>query len=105
MKGSCRGVYHCSPESLPLNVLVSNFLGYRLHGKPTKKGTSIKPILSIPREKVQRIKESLRMVGEYHQIPEVDAIVQMSAMFRGWCNYYRYANGPQATFEDLSRYT
>jgi hypothetical protein len=82
-----------------------NFLGYQLHGKPTRKGTSIRPILSIPREKVQRMKEALRVVGGYHQIPEVDAITQMSAMFRGWCNYYRYATGPQATFNDLSRYT
>jgi group II intron reverse transcriptase/maturase len=82
-----------------------NFLGYQLHGKPTRKGTSIRPILSIPREKLQRIKDALRVVGGHHQIPEVDAIVQMSAMFRGWCNYYRYATAPQATFEDLSRYT
>jgi hypothetical protein len=26
-------------------------------------------------------------------------------MFRGWCNYYRYATAPQATFSDLSKYT
>jgi hypothetical protein len=82
-----------------------NFLGYQLHGQPTKKGTSIRPILSIPRKKVQGIKEALRVVGGYHQIPEADAIIQMSAMFRGWCNYYRYATSPQATFNDLSRYT
>ena len=82
-----------------------NFLGYQLHGKPTRKGTSIRPILSIPREKVQKIKEALRVVSGYHHIPEVDAIIQMSAMFRGWCNYYRYATAPQATFSDLSRYT
>jgi retron-type reverse transcriptase len=60
-----------------------NFLGYQLHGRQTTKGTSIRPILSIPREKLQRIKEALQVVGGYHQIPEVDAIVQMSAMFRG----------------------
>jgi group II intron reverse transcriptase/maturase len=82
-----------------------NFLGYQLHGKRTKKGTSIRPILSIPREKVQRIKEALRVVGGYHHVPEIDAIVQMSAMYRGWCNYYRYANGPQATFNDLASFT
>jgi group II intron reverse transcriptase/maturase len=82
-----------------------NFLGYQLHGKPTRKGTSIRPILSIPRKKLQGIKEALRMVSGYHQIPEADAMVQMSAMFRGWCNYYRYATAPQATFNDLSRYT
>jgi group II intron reverse transcriptase/maturase len=82
-----------------------NFLGYQLHGKPTRKGTSIRPILSIPRKKVQGIKEALREVSGYHQIPEVDIIVQMSAMVRGWCNYYRYATAPQATFSDLGRYT
>jgi group II intron reverse transcriptase/maturase len=82
-----------------------NFLGHQLHGRPTSKGTSIRPVLSIPREKLQRVKEALRTVSGYHQIPEADAIVQMSAMFRGWCNYYRYATAPQATFNDLSRYT
>jgi group II intron reverse transcriptase/maturase len=82
-----------------------NFLGYQLHGKRTRKGTSIRPILSIPREKVRRIKDARRVISGYHQIPEVDAIVQMSAMFRGWCNYYHYANAPQATFSDLSKYT
>jgi RNA-directed DNA polymerase len=82
-----------------------NFLGYQLHGKPTRKGTSIRPILSIPREKVQKIKEALGVVSGYHHIPEVDAITQMSAMFRGWCNYYRYTTAPQATFDDLSIYT
>jgi group II intron reverse transcriptase/maturase len=82
-----------------------NFLGYQLHGKLKRKGTSIRPILSIPREKRQRIKDALEMVSGYHQIPEVDAITQMSAMFRGWCNYYRYASAPQAVFNDLSSYT
>jgi hypothetical protein len=33
----------------------------------------------------------------------VDAITQMSAMYRGWCNDCRDANAPQATFNDLSR--
>jgi len=82
-----------------------NFLGYQLHGKPTRKGTSVRPILSIPHEKVQRIKEALGVVSGYHHIPETDAIQQMGAMFRGWCNYYRYATAPQATFNDLSRHT
>jgi group II intron reverse transcriptase/maturase len=80
-----------------------NFLGYQLHGKPGRKGTSIRPILSIPREKFQRIKDALRHVGGYHHIPEIDVITQMSAMYRGWCNYYRYAKAPQATFNELSR--
>jgi group II intron reverse transcriptase/maturase len=82
-----------------------NFLGYQLHGKQTRKGTSIKPILSIPHEKLQRMKDALRVVSGYHQIPEIDAMTQMSAMFRGWCNYYRYATAPQAVFANLSQYT
>jgi|Tabmets5t2r1_1033131.scaffolds.fasta_scaffold06733_2 RNA-directed DNA polymerase len=82
-----------------------NFLGYQLHGKPKRKGTSIRPILSIPRKKLQGIKEALRVVSGFHQIPEADAITQMSAMFRGWCNYYRYATAPQKTFNDLCMYT
>jgi hypothetical protein len=82
-----------------------NFLGYQLHGQRTRKGTSLRPILSIPQEKVQKIKEALGEVSGYHQIPEVDAIIQMSAMLRGWCNYYRYATAPQATFSNLASHT
>jgi Group II intron, maturase-specific domain len=82
-----------------------NFLGYQLHGRQMKKGTSLRPILSIPREKLQKIKESLRVVSEDHHSPEMDAIVQMSAMFRGWCNYYRYTTAPQGTFSDRFQYT
>jgi group II intron reverse transcriptase/maturase len=82
-----------------------NFLGYQLHGKLGRKGTCIFPILSIPREKLQRIKGALREIGGYHHIPETDIITQMSAMFRGWCNYYRYATAPQAMFSELSSYT
>jgi group II intron reverse transcriptase/maturase len=84
---------------------IVNFLGYQLHGKQTLKGTSIRPIFSIPHRKLQGIKEALRVVGGYHHIPEVDAITQMSALFRGWCNYYRYATSPQTMFSDLARYT
>ncbi len=74
-------------------------------GGPVSSKIQIVMNSSIPRKQLQGIKEALRVVGGYHQIPERDAITQMSAMFRGWCHYYRYANGPQATFEDLSRYT
>jgi Group II intron, maturase-specific domain len=82
-----------------------SFRGYQLQGKQTRKRTSLRPILSIPREKLQKIKDALRVVGGYHHIPEIDAIKPMSTMFRGWCNYYRYATAPQATFTDVSRHT
>ena len=81
------------------------FLGYQLHGMPTRKGTSIRPSLSIPHEKLKGIKEDLAVVSGYHTIPEIDVLVQMSAMFRGWCNYYRYATIPQAIFKNLSSHT
>lgn len=66
---------------------------------------NVKMALSIPHKNLQRIKEALRQVSGYHHIPETDLITQMSAMYRGWCNYYRYAKAPQATFNELSRYT
>jgi group II intron reverse transcriptase/maturase len=81
------------------------FLGYQFHGKPTRKGTSIKPILSIPHEKLKRIKEDLEAISGYHNIPEIDALTQMSAMFRGWCNYYRFTTAPQAIFNNLASHT
>jgi group II intron reverse transcriptase/maturase len=82
-----------------------SFLGYQIHGKPVRKGTSIRPILSIPHGKLRQIKDDLRVVGKYHHVPEIDAINQMSTMFRGWCNYYRYATRPQVVFSDLASYT
>jgi group II intron reverse transcriptase/maturase len=81
------------------------FLGYQLHGKLGRKGTSIQPILRIPHEKLRRVKQAIRQVSGYHHIPATDAIIQMSAMFRGWCNYYRDAKSPQAVFNELSRFT
>jgi RNA-directed DNA polymerase len=82
-----------------------HFLGYQFHGQPRRKGTSIRPILSIPHEKLKGIKGDLDVVSGYYNIPETDMLVQMSAMFRGWCNYYRYATAPQATFSNLSSHT
>lgn len=82
-----------------------NFLGYQLHGTRTRKGTSLRPILNIPQKKVQGIKDALGVVSGYHHIPEADLIVQMSAMLRGWCNYYCYATNPQTTFSNLASHT
>jgi group II intron reverse transcriptase/maturase len=81
-----------------------NFLGYQLHGKLGRKGTSIRPILSIPGKKLTRIKDAIRQVSGYHNIPEIDILTQMNAMYRGWCQYYRYTKAPQATFNELSSY-
>jgi hypothetical protein len=81
------------------------FLGYDIRGARIQKGVGIYPILKIPRQKIQRIKDALKQVGKYHNIPEADIISQMSAMHRGWCNYYRYAKAPQRDFSNLARHT
>ena len=54
-----------------------HFLGYQLHGKPTKRH-QYRTILSIHAKQLQGIKEALRVVSSYHHIPEIDAITQMS---------------------------
>jgi RNA-directed DNA polymerase len=80
------------------------FLGYDIRGARNPKGVGIHASLKIPRQKIQRIKDALKQVGRDHNIPEADIITQMSAMYRGWCNYYRYARAPQRDFSNLSRY-
>jgi hypothetical protein len=74
------------------------FLGYHIHGIQRVKGVQIRAILSIPIEKERAIRRELVRVAGYHHIPEIDAMLAMNAKFRGWCNYYKYANSPQVVF-------
>jgi group II intron reverse transcriptase/maturase len=78
------------------------FLGYDIGGKLRDKGVGIKAILTIPPKKQQAAKKAIGGVCGYYHIPEVDAMTQVGAMFRGWCNYYRYANSPQKIFSRLA---
>jgi len=78
------------------------FLGYHIHGEPRPKGVQIRSSLSIPKEKERAIRRELVRVSRYHHIPEIDAMFSMNAKFRGWCNYYKYANSPQVVFERIS---
>ena len=71
------------------------FLGYHIHGMQRINGVQIRAILSIPKEKERGIRRELVRVAGYHHIPEIDAMLCMNAKFRGWCNYYKYANNPQ----------
>ena len=82
-----------------------HFLGYNLQGKMRAKGVGIKPVLSVPQEKLRKAIESIKQVGSYYHIPEVDVLLQVNAIYRGWCNYYKYANSPQKVFEKLARKT
>jgi len=78
------------------------FLGYHIHGVQRRHGVQIKAMLSIPEEKERALRRELVRVASYHHIPEVDAMLSMSAKFRGWCNYYKYANNPQVIFQRIA---
>lgn len=82
-----------------------NFLGYQVRGELRKNGISLRPILKIPYKKFRNAKESIAKISGYHHIPEVDAMTQISAIYRGWCNYYRYASAPQSEFSKLASNT
>lgn len=81
------------------------FLGYQIRGRMRSKGAGINAVLSIPREKLRRVREELKQVSSYYSIPEVDVIKHMGDKYRGWCNYYRYAKAPQKVFSKLASYT
>jgi len=81
------------------------FLGYQIRGKMRDKGVGIRAVLNVPREKLRKVEDAMKQVSGYYHIPEVDVLVQLSAMYRGWCNYYRYANQPQKVFSKLASYT
>jgi RNA-directed DNA polymerase len=78
------------------------FLGYEVKGKMRSRGVGIKAVLIIPQEGVRKVRDVLKQVSGYYNIPEADVIAQMNATFRGWCNYYRYARSPQKVFSKLT---
>jgi len=81
------------------------FLGYHIHGELRIRGVQTRAILTIPKEKERLIRRELLKTSSYHHILEADAMLTMSAKMRGWCNYYKYANSPQAVFSRLSQKT
>src|SRR5215510_4083854 len=81
------------------------FLGYHIQGKQRINGVQIRAILSIPKEKERAIRRELVRVAGYHHIPEIDAMLSMNAKYRGWCNYYKYANNPQEMFGRIAHKT
>ena len=77
------------------------FLGYEIQGRLKARGNLISAVLRIPAESERRIRGEIRKTARYHHIPELDAMLRISSMYRGWCQYYQYARGPQATFSRL----
>jgi group II intron reverse transcriptase/maturase len=82
-----------------------SFLGYHIQGKLRAKGVQIKAALTIPKEKERLIRRDLLKASRYYHIPELDAMFNISAKFRGWCNYYKYAHSPQVVFNRLGHKT
>lgn len=78
------------------------FLGYNIQGRLRTNGVQTRAVLTIPKEKERLLRRELLKVASYHHIPEIDAILHMNAKFRGWCNYYKYANNPQIIFNRVS---
>ena len=81
------------------------FLGYQIHGKQKSRKVGLRAVLSIPREKQQQITERIQTVCGYYHIPKIDVLTQVNAMFRGWCNYFKYANQPVRVFKKLGSLT
>lgn len=74
------------------------FLGYNIRGVLRDKGVTLWAYLTIPKEKQKQISKRIQTVCNYFHIPETDVLTQISAIYRGWCNYYKYANAPQKVF-------
>jgi group II intron reverse transcriptase/maturase len=80
------------------------FLGYDVQGTLRARGVGIYARLGIPTEERERVKDAIQKVCGYYHAPEVDLIAQVNAIYKGWCNYYRYANNPQRPFSNLASY-
>jgi group II intron reverse transcriptase/maturase len=78
------------------------FLGYEVQGRLRPKGVRITAIFSIPTDKARQVAREIQTVCSWHQLPEADVRCRVGAIFRGWCNYYRYASGPQRVFGRLA---
>jgi group II intron reverse transcriptase/maturase len=74
------------------------FLGFEVRGRLRDKGVGISAIFSIPADKIREVATEIRTVCGWNQLPEADVMCRVGAIFRGWCNYYCYASGPQTVF-------
>ena len=77
------------------------FLGYDLRGQRNLNGTRWLR-LTIPPEAERDLKQRLKKLCGYTQIPETDLFMSVNALLRGWTQYYRYANNATRRFEYLT---
>jgi len=77
------------------------FLGYDLQGLHNPNGTRWLR-LSIPTEKQREVVEKLKQAVRYRHAPEYDVFLNVNAVVRGWCNYFRFANNASTVFGRLT---
>jgi hypothetical protein len=82
-----------------------SFLGYEIKGRNRKTKKTHTAKLTIPKRKLRKIIDEIKEICGYHHIPEADILTQLNAMFRGWCEYYKYAHAPQKVFNQLAEKT
>lgn len=67
------------------------FLGYELQGRASAKGTHWLH-LGVPADAMRAVVAKIKQATAYPQAPEYDVFVNVSAVARGWTNYYRFAH-------------
>ena len=77
------------------------FLGYDLRGQRNLNGTHWLK-LTIPPEAERDLKQRVKRLCGYTQIPETDLFMSVNALMRGWTQYYRYANNASNRFGYLT---
>ena len=77
------------------------FLGYDLRGQRNPNGTRWLR-LTIPPEAERGLKQRVKRLCRYTQIPASDLFMSVNALMRGWTQYYRYANNVTRRFGYLT---
>jgi group II intron reverse transcriptase/maturase len=77
------------------------FLGYDLRGQRNPSGTHWLR-LTIPVEAEQELKQRLKRLCGYTQIPETDLFLAVNAQLRGWTQYYCYAHNAKRRMSHLT---
>lgn len=78
------------------------FLGYEIHGELDKRGVGIRAVLTVPQQKINEIVNKITRISGYRNISEIETVVGLSTTFRGWCNYYKFANNCTKVFSKLT---
>jgi RNA-directed DNA polymerase len=77
------------------------FLGYDLRGQRNPNGSHWLR-LTIPPEAERNLKQRVKRLCGYTQIPELDLFMSVNAQMCGWTQYYRYAHNARQRFEYLT---